>query len=165
MARLGKRRWWLKWIGTTLCLLFVLATVATLFWDSVGVTIGKDFVALISGGALVVHWNVQGDSGMTVRVAHLRTLWAARTPGDRTIMKWAWSEFAVWPKFFQQPRFHSVTIPLWLPFLLVLLPTILLWWRDRRFPAGYCPKCGYDLRGAASSGCSECGKPIEGKTA
>jgi predicted amidophosphoribosyltransferase len=57
-------------------------------------------------------------------------------------------------------------VHLWLPFLAVLVPTAYLWHRDRRrTPMGHCPHCGYDLRGAVSPRCSECGEPIERETA
>ena len=29
----------------------------------------------------------------------------------------------------------------------------------RRFPAGHCQKCGYDLTGSVSGRCPECGEP------
>jgi hypothetical protein len=52
-------------------------------------------------------------------------------------------------------------LPLWLPFILVALPTELLWWYHRRSPApGHCHACGYDLTGNQSGICSECGTRI-----
>ena len=59
-----------------------------------------------------------------------------------------------------------VQLPLWIPFLLFALPTALLWYLDRRrYPAGRCQRCGYDLTGNVSGRCPECGTPIkpEGK--
>jgi hypothetical protein len=53
-----------------------------------------------------------------------------------------------------------VTIPLWLLFVLVLLPTAFLWYRDRRIPPGHCRKCGYDLTGNVSGTCPECGEKV-----
>ena len=43
---------------------------------------------------------------------------------------------------------------------LALLVSYSLWWLSRRFIRnlrGRCLKCGYDLRGKLTSGCSECG--------
>ncbi len=52
---------------------------------------------------------------------------------------------------------QRVTLPLWLPLLLIAIPTAFLWWREHRRPKpGHCP-CGYDLRGNVSGTCPECG--------
>lgn len=46
------------------------------------------------------------------------------------------------------------------PELLILIAICSLWywrdWRKRRRP-GFCPECGYDLRGCVDGRCSECG--------
>lgn len=51
----------------------------------------------------------------------------------------------------------SRAVPLWLPVAAALVGAGLLWHRDRRRPAGHCPRCGYDLTGIASGNCPECG--------
>jgi len=49
-------------------------------------------------------------------------------------------------------------LALWIPFLLVAIPTAYLWYRDRRrLPSGHCRKCGYNLTGNVSGVCPECG--------
>ena len=59
-----------------------------------------------------------------------------------------------------RPNRH-LFVPMWLPLLLVGVPTALLWWRDRRrFPPGYCQHCGYNLTGNVSGRCPECGTTI-----
>lgn len=55
---------------------------------------------------------------------------------------------------------HGLDVPLWLPFVLVLLPTAFLWHRDPRPLPGHCRKCGYDLTGNESGVCPECGERI-----
>ncbi len=55
---------------------------------------------------------------------------------------------------------QRVTLPLWLPLLLIAIPTAFLWWRDRPPKPGHCP-CGYDLRGNESGTCPECGLETE----
>lgn len=53
-------------------------------------------------------------------------------------------------------------IPLWLSFLIVMIPTAFLWLSDRRrYPAGHCTKCGYNLTGNVSGRCPECGTTID----
>ena len=50
-------------------------------------------------------------------------------------------------------------LPLWIPFLLIALPTAWLWHRDRRrIRPGCCLRCGYDLTGNTSGVCPECGE-------
>jgi hypothetical protein len=50
-------------------------------------------------------------------------------------------------------------LPLWLPLVLVALPTLVLWWLERRpYPAGRCQQCGYDLTVNESGRCPECGR-------
>lgn len=55
-----------------------------------------------------------------------------------------------------------ISIPLWAPALLLLMPTLLLlgYLRRlrRRVTDGKCLHCGYDLRGIASDRCPECGQ-------
>jgi hypothetical protein len=55
---------------------------------------------------------------------------------------------------------HLFVCPLWLPSLLILIPTAFLWYRDRRHPPGHCQKCGYDLTGNKSGVCPECGTEL-----
>lgn len=56
---------------------------------------------------------------------------------------------------------QTVTVPCWIPLLLVAIPTAILWWLDRRrIPPGHCQRCGYDLTGNVTGVCSECGMPL-----
>ena len=56
---------------------------------------------------------------------------------------------------------YSVDVPLWCPFLVLLGPTLFLWWRDRRRSrAGHCRRCDYDLTGNTSGVCPECGTEV-----
>ena len=49
-------------------------------------------------------------------------------------------------------------LPLWILFVVVTVPTFILWRRDRRHPRGHCQRCGYDLTGNVSGRCPECGE-------
>jgi hypothetical protein len=68
---------------------------------------------------------------------------------DRTLDGW-WSRY-------QSVRY--VELPLWLPLLIVALPTAFMFYRDRnRIPPGHCSTCGYNLTGNVSGVCPECGQ-------
>jgi hypothetical protein len=72
----------------------------------------------------------------------------------------------VWDSYYS-PSWGAerLAIPLWMPFVLVAIPTAWLWWRDRRSRwVGHCAACGYDLAGlAAGSPCPECGAAPKGR--
>jgi hypothetical protein len=55
-----------------------------------------------------------------------------------------------------KPTTKWLYVPLWMPFLVIAVPTALLW-RQRRFARGHCQHCGYDLTGNVSGRCPECG--------
>jgi hypothetical protein len=60
------------------------------------------------------------------------------------------------------PKGSVVHLPLWLPLLVLAIPTAYIWHRDRRrYPPGHCQKCGYDLTGNESGKCPECGGPCK----
>jgi hypothetical protein len=52
-----------------------------------------------------------------------------------------------------------VSIPLWLPILMLAVLLIRQWRRARRPKSGQCSRCGYDIR-ASPDRCPECGTPV-----
>ncbi len=56
-------------------------------------------------------------------------------------------------------RAWFIGIPIWMLFVGIAVPTVLLWRRDKRIPKGHCQNCGYNLRGDVFGRCPECGKP------
>jgi hypothetical protein len=66
----------------------------------------------------------------------------------------------LWPPgLYRHTLSAVVSMPLWLPFLALLLPTLFLWYVDRRCPPGHC-RCGYNLTGLTSGRCPECGTSV-----
>lgn len=72
----------------------------------------------------------------------------------------------------QQPRptgrpLILIFVPAWLLTALAVIAAAILFSIDRRRqpPAGQCRTCGYDLRGAVSDHCSECGTEINSEAA
>ena len=57
----------------------------------------------------------------------------------------------------------ALMIPLWIPFALFAIPTLLLWWCDRRLPTDHCNQCGYNLTGNVTGICPECGCVIRAR--
>jgi hypothetical protein len=49
-------------------------------------------------------------------------------------------------------------VPLWIPLIAAAVPTAFFLRAARRHRPGSCPQCGYDLTGAPSPNCPECGK-------
>ena len=136
-----------KWIGTVIC---VLSTGAV--WGN-GINVeyvGNTNYVLVLQGA--IHWsgsvNPTANKGWTVEGAAASTGWS-----------WSLRHGFLWPMIFQPPgRARWLYIPLWLPFLIVMIPTAFLWLSDRRRPIpGHC-RCGYDLTGNVSGTCPECGR-------
>ena len=59
----------------------------------------------------------------------------------------------------------GVYIPFWSVMLVIGVPTVVLLYRDRRYPPGRCQKCGYSLTGNVSGVCPECGRATGEATA
>jgi hypothetical protein len=85
-------------------------------------------------------------------------------------IRWSWEELSGmpaqwWPRYHPRPGLGGawlVKVPLWIPMIGCALPTVLLWWHDRRrILAGECRRCGYDLTGNVSGRCPECGVAVE----
>ncbi|MBU6414470.1 MAG: hypothetical protein KGS45_13490 [Planctomycetes bacterium] len=59
----------------------------------------------------------------------------------------------------------NITFPAWIPPLLLVIPTILMWrsyFINRPHKPGTCSKCGYDITGLVSKeACPECGTAFE----
>ena len=148
----------LKWIGVSLCLLLFAAWAwsASLRWQNkpiVGYRAPSFNICLNRG---TVSWQACSPS------ATLSNGWYYHPAGPHVAgISWHSHAGLCWPRIGSQPgRFDRGHIPLWLPFILIALPTALLWHRDRkpkRYPPGHCKTCGYDLTGNESGTCPECG--------
>ena len=51
----------------------------------------------------------------------------------------------------------SLVVPVWAPLFAVTVPTVVLWYLERRRAPGSCRRCGYNLTGNTSGICPECG--------
>ena len=140
-----------KWTGLIACVLIVVA------WA--GVTSRGWGVAWYSKESFIVF----GDGHLVVE----RFL----ASGQPDFGFWHWGVLQTgqlrygfrWPQVQGLSSFRRwrVFLPLWLPLLVIAIPSALLWHRDRRrIPPGHCQQCGYDLTGNESGVCSECGETV-----
>jgi hypothetical protein len=142
----------LKWGGLAICLLLAAAWAVSVPFDVVYRSKGYYVVVeLVAGQACVTHWPVNPRPGQGRKVLEVqkRPTWqcdwhSAWGTGKSGAFSYSW-----------------MNIPLGMPLLLVGIPTMLVFWRDRRrIPPGHCQACGYDLTGNTSGVCPECGVQI-----
>ena len=141
MARLARKRRILKWAGLVLSLIIVVQWAVSLSWRW-GYSKTTSYPATgwtIQAGSLVYANYLFVDSGISG--------WVVRYQGTDTEWK---------PQWEGTPGLRMILLPLWIPFVSVVLLTAFLWWRDRyRIPLHRCQKCGYDLTGNVSGICPE----------
>lgn len=132
-----------KWAGLAACLVLTATLVWTLFY-TVSVYQPGWGGAIGFGAVGVATTNAQIHPQQMFSIDR-------RFDGDPMDLYW-WVEvtkydFGGW----------GLMVPLWIPFVLTAIPTVVAWRRDRRPPPGHCQKCGYDLTGNESGVCPECG--------
>lgn len=118
-----------------------------------------------------VFYGVDGFVGHAARIGVVEGM-AGVCATDRVVLdgwRFTWDLHAPiakvrWlPKYLWTPQHKDVFVPLWMPLVLVIFPTFIFWWRERRCPKGHCQTCGYDLTGNVSGICPECGEKIVGQ--
>ena len=167
----------LKWIGTVVSVLILGVWVwSGWYWVRIGPTVrfkqswlggpgipnncerimvGKGMVT-----AMWVRWSERAEYARRIqreerRLEEIPVVWVEGLP-DRP--EFSWRLPSVEDSGGSQLHLY---VPLWVPFMILAIPTALLWWRDRqRIPAGRCQKCGYDLTGNVSGRCPECGESL-----
>jgi hypothetical protein len=148
MRRPSRIRRIAKWTGLVLCVLVVVAWGVSVKWEielDRSDSVPRYTYGLISG-----------------RIALERYDWISLSRGLQVYPTYA-RDFGLclpiisWPA--DQRELAYAVIPLWIPFVLLAVPTAFLWHRDRRPPRGHCRRCGYNLKGNLSGTCPECGEP------
>lgn len=76
--------------------------------------------------------------------------WSVERHFERDLIDWR-------PQCGRSGPGFEVVIPEWLLLLAIVLPTGLLFYRDRRPPRGRCQGCGYNLTGNTPATCPVCG--------
>ena len=145
MAGLRRKRRVLKWAGLLASTLIIVASVVSLRWGlhyTKATRPGGGNVASFGRACVSYRWNQ--------RISPERGWWTIR--------------FREWPQWLPVIRPGLIVLPLWIPFLLVAVPTACLWYRDRRIPPGHCRNCGYNLTGNVSGVCPECGEKADARS-
>jgi hypothetical protein len=137
----------LKWAGLSVCIILVFALLSSLLFS---VTMYR------SGWGAVLGFGCVTVQTTNAQLGNPQQGWSfANRRADQPLMR-SW-----WVKILHpRPQQWAVIVPLWIPPLLIAIPTTILWYRDRRRPKGCCQGCGYDLTGNLSGICPECGVAV-----
>jgi len=143
-------RWWCRWLGVTACILIAALWVVSGWWNFGWQTTINGWITPVlrlSCGQIWIDWPqpnaiIAGHEGFFVS-----------PPYQAFAMNWR-----LWPTYADSGWTRSITIPLVLPLLAILLVS----WRlgvieERRGCSGRCMQCGYDLTGNVTGLCPECG--------
>jgi hypothetical protein len=156
MRRLGRKGQVVKWAGLVSSLLLLLLLVSSFRW----VLIGSRIATCFNGTKLAVAMQIECGNGC------IRACRFASYP-DEHALRWEWDVLryspnrALLPAMWSLPTQRGFILPLWLPFLVVVMLTAILWSRDRRgILPDRCQHCGCDLTGNVSGVCSECGAAV-----
>ncbi|MBN1489161.1 MAG: hypothetical protein JXA69_04520 [Phycisphaerae bacterium] len=172
MIRTGRRRRVLKWAGMILSMLIAVVMCASAFVGLRANVFVQDAFALqitSSWGTVVLSslWPAS-EIPSNLYVAWLDAHGVSYLQQEGWL--WAVDNLFHWPAYekilpnaqLQGPYgMTSIAVPYWILFLLVAIPTAVLWWRGRRcIPSDCCRQCGYNLTGNVSGVCPECGEQI-----
>jgi hypothetical protein len=175
MARRGRKRRMLKWAGLVLLLVIAVAWAVSEFYPFDyyrnvppygSRKASRGFSVSLVGGALWLGWIrgvIQAGGIWPFEQEYIR-IWLPSI--DRSILPTSddameMASHRLWEPYVPTHTEVHIGVPLWIPFLLVAIPTAVLWYRDRRrIPPGHCRNCGYNLTGNVSGICPECGERI-----
>ena len=139
----------IKWGGAVLTVLLLVVWVGSAWWWCNFIPRSVSYAMAIERGTLAVEWVTPAPT-LPDRYLGWHTGWSR----PFRLMWWFRLESGT---VVRGGTATEVVVPLWFGAFSFGLPTIILWFGDRRRAPGLCIKCGYDLRGNASGVCPECG--------
>lgn len=148
-----------KWTGLIVSIVILLTWISSTIWGVNYEFVKSNVAGVITFGDGELGWMTlkglnasSNPKGFSVERINGNRVWGLELPSIKR------------DDFYGEDNMLWVTIPLWLPFVIVAAPTAFLWHIDRRRKhQGHCPKCGYDLLGNQSGVCPECGTTIQVK--
>ncbi len=137
---------------------------------SAGLLVLNVWVFWIAGVDVLNGFVVLGDGcvSFTRSAEHFRTLQGVAVSASEyvaNLAKWVpleagpVAEWRLVPAVLRDGARLTVTVPLWIPVVVLGLAALVFWRYDRAPAPGHCQKCGYDLTGNVSGTCPECGTP------
>lgn len=171
MARLRRIRRVLKWGGLVLSLMIAAAWATSLRWTY---GYGRPHRPCKKGDARTSDESLTG-------LPDWRSSWMGSYRGvgggslyysrQTVLTRLGWETYSYPMPLVWRPSLRAagcygsfVILPLWIPFLLIAVPTAFFLWPKRRIPPGHCQFCGYDLTGNVSGTCPECGSAVADQT-
>ncbi len=145
-----------KWLGLLSCLAVAAAFAVSERWAIHWVSPTTRYGLGVGAGAFVVGWRPAGWLRGSERYpASPGWMVASLADGTQTVWWVRRSMLQVW---------SGIEVSLWIPFVILVVPTIFIWLRERkRIPPGSCRQCRYNLAGNSSGICPECGTEIPEK--
>lgn len=145
----------LKWVTTACCVASMAALGASYVYTAVYWS--ARWHAIVSNGNLVVR-----EHGLQTHIPYGWSLYPRRIWVGKFNPKYdrrLWNFGLVWRK--SNTSWTVTVVAVWPFVVLPICAAAVAWWRDRRrFPAGCCSACGYDLTGNVSGTCPECGQAV-----
>ncbi len=132
---------WVKWAGLVVCVLLFAQWAASLVWN-IAWCDGRHGGFWLYRGAIWTHPFANAATGIFHQPS-FDVVW--------------WSDPS------RNASFGATAcLPMWIPLVIIAVPTVILWLRGSPLPDGHCSNCGYNLTGNVSGVCPECGAPVQG---
>ncbi len=138
-------RRWIKWTGTVGFITIVLAWVVSHVW------------IIIWWGS---EWHFALGKGIVCVAHEHEAIRFFETGWEIAPSSYKLSGPVPWIVVTSSPNKTSAFLAMWIPLLLVTLPTAWLWLKDHPIPPGHCKGCGYNLTGNTTGLCPECGRGL-----